>query len=108
MEEENNSGQISCDTSTSTLRLKLCRESPTDFQNVLYEVCGNGAVDHSIVICWASCFHSGLVRIQDDSQNRRPTTATGDIQINIVTTLMDEGNHKTCEEIAYEAKMSTS
>jgi len=64
-------------------------------------------VDRSTVSRWASRFSEGGVSIQDDPRSGRPVTATDDTSV-VVSTLLEEDRHKSREEIAHEANMSTA
>ena len=60
-----------------------------------------------MVSWWASRFHEGRLSIQDAPRSGRPVTATDDKSVVIISTLLEEDQHKSCEEIPHEAKMST-
>jgi len=57
---------------------------------------------------WASLFREGVVSIQDDPRSGRPVIATDDTSVVIVSTLLEEDQCISCEEIAHEANMSTA
>jgi len=82
-------------------------KNPTEIHNALHEVCGDSVVDRSMVSRWASRFCEGGVSIQDDPRSEQPVTATDNTSV-VVSTLLEEDRHKSCEEIAHEANMSTS
>jgi hypothetical protein len=83
-------------------------KNPTEIHNALHEVCGDSVVDHSTVSWWTSRFHEGRVSIQDDLRSGQPVTATDDTSVVIFSTLLEEDQCKSCEEIAHEADMSTA
>lgn len=83
-------------------------KNPTEIHNALHEVCVDSVVDHSTVSRVASRFREGQVSIQDDPRSGQPVTATDNISVVIVITLLEEDRCKSCEEIAHEANMSTT
>ena len=109
MEEETDWSQISRIGQRSYIKIEtLWGKSPTKIHNALHEVCGDSVVYRSTVSRWASCFHEGRVSIQDDPRSERPVTATDNTFMVIVSTLLEENWHKSCEEIVHEVNMSTA
>ena len=109
MEEETDWSRISRSDQGSCIKIEtLRRKNPTEIYNALHEVCGDSVVDHSTVTQWASRFREGRVSIQDDPRSGRPVTATDDTSVVIVSTLLEEGRRKSCEEVAHEANVSTA
>jgi histone-lysine N-methyltransferase SETMAR len=56
---------------------------------------------------WAPHFREGQVSIQDDPRSGQPVTAMDDTSMIIVSTLLEEDQRKSCEEIAHEPNKST-
>jgi len=109
MEEETDWGQISCSDQQSYIKIETLQgKNPTEIHNALHEVCGNSVVDRSIVARWAFRFREGRVSIQDDPRSERPIIAMDNTSVVIDSTLLEEDRHKSCEEIAHEANMSTA
>ena len=109
MEEETDWSQISRSDQRSYIKIETLRgKSPNEIHNALHEVCRDSVVDCSMVSQWASCFHEGRVSIQDDPRSRWPVTAMDNTSVVIVSTLLEEDQCKSCEEIAHEANMSTA
>jgi histone-lysine N-methyltransferase SETMAR len=109
MEEENDWSQISRSDQRSYIKIETLRgKPPTEIHTGLHEVCRDSVVGHSTVSQWASRFREGRVSIQDDPRSGRPVTATDETSVVIVSTLLEEDQRKSCEEIAHEANMSTT
>jgi histone-lysine N-methyltransferase SETMAR len=109
MEEETDWSRISRSDQRSYIKVETLRgKNPTEIHNDLYDVCGNSVVDRSVVSQWASRFREGRVSIQDEPRSGRPVTATDDTPVVIVSTMLEEDRHKSREEIAHEASMSTT
>jgi uncharacterized protein CbrC (UPF0167 family) len=87
MEEENDSGQISCSDQRSYIKIETLRgKPPTEIPNALHKVCGDCVVDRSTVSRWSSRFCEGHVSIQDDSRSERPVTV-----VRVVRRINNEG-----------------
>ena len=60
MEEETDWSQNSRSDQRSYIKIETLRgKNPTEFHNVLHEVCGDSVVDRSTVSRWASRFREG-------------------------------------------------
>jgi len=92
-------------TNNRTLKLKICGEKNQPKFITLYTKLAG--IMSWIVARWSSRFCEGQVRIQDDPRSGRPVTAMGDASVFIISTLLEE-DLRICEEISYEANMSTT
>jgi transposase len=109
MEEETDWSQISRSDQRSYIIIETLQgKNSTEIHNALREVCKDSVVDRSTVSRWESRFREGRVSIQDDPRSGRPVTAMDDTSVVIVSTLLEEDQCKSCEEIAREANMSTA
>ena len=109
MEVETDLSQISLSDQRSYIKIETLRgKNPTKIRGALHEVCGDSVVDRSTVSRYASRVREGQVSIQDDPRSGRPVTATNDTSVVIISTLLEEDQRKSCEEIAHEANMSTA
>jgi histone-lysine N-methyltransferase SETMAR len=109
MEEETDWSQISHSDRRSYIKIETLRgKNPIEIHNALHEVCGDSVVDRTTVSRWTSCFREGRVSIQDDPRSGRPVTATDDISVVIVSTVLEQDRRKSCEQTALETNMSTA